>query len=193
MSKRLENLLGALAVGVSDSIASAVETAAGHTGSMAAALATLAQEPGLSIEQLRVPLGRTQSATVRVVDQLAAEGYAERRPGRDNRSVAVFLTGKGARAAARVLGSREDALTAALDTLSPGERKTLTATLEKVLTAITTDRAHADHICRLCDLSVCPERVCPVEQAALATSTTGAARPGTSPVAGASRQEVTHS
>ena len=193
MSKRLENLVGALAVAVSGSIASAVETAAGHTGSMGAALATLAQEPGLSIEQLRVPLGRTQSATVRVVDQLVAEGYAERRPGRDNRSVAVFLTGKGAQAAARVLGGREDALTAALSTLSLGERKTFTATMEKVLAAITTDRAHADHICRLCDLSACPERVCPVEQAALATSTARAAQPGTGPVAGASPREVTQS
>jgi MarR family transcriptional regulator, negative regulator of the multidrug operon emrRAB len=191
MGKRLENLLGALAVGLSDSIGSAVEAAAGHTGAMGAALATLAQEPGLSIEQLRVPLGRTQSATVRVVDQLVAEGYAERRPGRDNRSVAVYLTGKGAQAAAGVLGSREDTLTGALGTLSAGERKTLTATLEKVLTAITTDRAHADHICRLCDLSVCPERVCPVEQAALADEMTGAARPGDDPAAGAPRQEMT--
>jgi MarR family transcriptional regulator, negative regulator of the multidrug operon emrRAB len=187
MSKRLENLLGALAVGLSDSIGSAVEAAAGHTGAMGAALATLAQEPGLSIEQLRVPLGRTQSATVRVVDQLVAEGYAERRPGRDNRSVAVYLTGKGAQAAAGVLGSREDTLTGALGTLSAGERKTLTATLEKVLTAITTDRAHADHLCRLCDLSVCPEKVCPVEQAALANGATGAT-PGADPAAGASRR-----
>jgi DNA-binding MarR family transcriptional regulator len=191
MSKRLENLIGALAVGLSDSITSAVEAASGHTGVMGAALATLAQEPGLGIEQLRVPLGRTQSATVRVVDQLAAEGYAERRPGRDQRSVAVFLTDKGKQAAARVLGSREDVLTAALSPLTLGERKTLTASLEKVLAAITTDRAHADHICRLCDLSVCPERVCPVEQAALADETTGSARPGEDPATGAPRQEVT--
>ena len=105
MSRRLENLLGALAVGLSDAISSAVETTAGHAGAMGAALATLAQEPGLSIEQLRVPLGRTQSATVRVVDQLAAEGYAERRPGRDQRSVAVVLTPKGA--AGRRPGTRQ--------------------------------------------------------------------------------------
>jgi hypothetical protein len=59
-----------------------------------------------------------------------------------------------------------------------------------VLTAITTDRAHADHICRLCDLSVCPEKVCPVEQAALAHGATGAAV-GTSAAPGASHQEVT--
>src|SRR5690348_12696228 len=140
MTVRLENLLGALALAVADSIESATETAAGHAGAMGAALATLAQEPGLGIEQLRVPLGRTQSATVRVVDQLVAEGYAERRAGRDNRSVAVVLTEKGNQAAARVLGSRQDALTNALSVLGPGERKTLTATLEKVLAEITTDR-----------------------------------------------------
>jgi DNA-binding MarR family transcriptional regulator len=168
VSKRLENLLGALAVALSDAIGSAVETATGHAGAMGAALATLAQEPGLGIEQLRVPLGRTQSATVRVVDQLVAEGYAERRAGRDNRSVAVVLTEKGNQAAARVLGSRQDALTNALSVLDPGERKTLTATLEKVLAEITTGRAHADQICRLCDLVACPEKVCPVELAAQA-------------------------
>jgi len=177
VSKRLENLLGALAVALSDVIGSAVETATGHAGAMGAALATLAQEPGLGIEQLRVPLGRTQSATVRVVDQLVAEGYAERRAGRDNRSVAVVLTGKGNQAAARVLGSREDALTDALGALGPGERKTLTAALEKVLAAITTDRGHADHICRLCDLAACPEKVCPVELAARAHASSASANP----------------
>ena len=189
MSKRLENLVGALAVALSDSITSAVETASGHAGVMGAALATLAQEPGLSIEQLRVPLGRTQSATVRVVDQLVAEGYAERRPGRDQRSIAVFLTTKGTEVAAQVLASRQGALTAALGELTPGERKTLTATLEKVLAAITTDRAHADHICRLCDLAACPEKVCPVELAALAHGPSGGAD-GTRGN-GASTQEVT--
>src|SRR5215469_7832887 len=189
VSKRLENLLGALAVAVSDAIGSAVETATGHAGAMGAALATLAQEPGLGIEQLRVPLGRTQSATVRVVDQLVAEGYAERRAGRDSRSVAVVLTDKGNQAAARVLGSREDALTDALGVLGPGERKALTAALEKVLAAITTDRAHADHICRLCDLTACPEKVCPVELAAPARGSAGAAD-GTRG-SGASTQEVT--
>ena len=181
--------MGALAVALSDSITSAVETTTGHAGAMGAALATLAQEPGLSIEQLRVPLGRTQSATVRVVDQLVTEGYAERRPGRDQRSIAVFLTSKGTEAATRVLASRQDALTAALSELSLGERKTLTATLEKVLAAVTTDRAHADHICRLCDLAACPEKVCPVELAAQAHASLGDAD-GTRGT-GAGTQEVT--
>jgi hypothetical protein len=52
VSHRLENLLGALAVGLSDAITSAVETTTGHAGAMGAALATLAQEPGLGIEQI---------------------------------------------------------------------------------------------------------------------------------------------
>ena len=166
MSRRLENLLGALAVGLSDAITSAVESSAGHAGAMGAALATLAQEPGLGIEQLRVPLGRTQSATVRVVDQLVAEGYAERRPGQDQRCVAVFLTARGTRAASRVLASREQLLADAVSPLTPGERKALTGALEKVLDRITSDRAHADLICRLCDLAACPERACPVDLAA---------------------------
>jgi DNA-binding MarR family transcriptional regulator len=191
VSKRLENLLGALALALSDSITSAVETSAGHTGAMGAALATLAQEPGLGIEQLRVPLGRTQSATVRVVDQLAAEGYAERRAGPDNRSVAVFLTDQGTEAATRVLGSRQDALTAALSALGPGERKALTAVLEKLLAAITTDRARADQICRLCDLSVCPEKVCPVELAVQSHVSSDPAQTDANPAAGAPRQEAT--
>jgi len=160
-------MLGALAVGLSDAITSAVETTTGHAGAMGAALATLAQEPGLGIEQLRVPLGRTQSATVRVVDQLVAEGYAERRPGQDQRSVAVFLTAKGDRAASRVLASREQLLADAMSPLTPGERKALTGALEKVLDRMTSGRAHADLICRLCDLAACPERACPVELAAL--------------------------
>jgi DNA-binding MarR family transcriptional regulator len=168
VSRRLENLLGALAVGLSDAITSAVETTTGHAGAAGAALATLAQEPGLGIEQLRAPLGRTQSATVRVVDRLVADGYAERRPGRDQRSIAVFLTAKGAEAAARVLATREQALSEAVSPLTPGERKALTGALEKMLTQITSDRAHADLICRLCDLAACPQSACPVDSAARA-------------------------
>jgi len=166
VSQRLDNLLGALVVALSDTMSSAVAEAAGHPGALSAALAVLAQEPGLSIEQLRLPLGRTQSATVRLVDQLAADGYAERRPGHDRRSVSVVLTEKGSEAAARVLDRRRQVLHDATASLDASERKALTAALEKVLAAITTDRVHADQICRLCDLAVCPEPACPVEQAA---------------------------
>lgn len=176
MSDRLENLLGALVLAVSDSLTSAVQTAAGHPGAMAAGLAVLAQEPGLGIEQLRRQLARTQSATVRVVDQLVAEGQAERRAGRDHRSISVVLTDQGTAAAAHVLDARTAVLRQVLEVLDAGERKVLTAVLEKVLAAVTTDRARAEQICRLCDVGACPLPACPVELAAAAKP-----RPGTGP------------
>lgn len=163
MDDRLVNLLGALVVALSDSLSSAVEAAAGHTGVLGAALAVLAQEPGLGIERLKRPLGRTQSATVRVVDQLVAEGYARRAEGRDRRSVAVVLTEAGTAAAGRVLDSRRDVLRDALAALDADEQEVLTTVLEKVLAAITTDYAHAERICRLCEVGACPLRICPVE------------------------------
>jgi len=166
MSDRLENLLGALVLAVWDSLGSAVETAAGHPGALAAGLAVLAQDPGLGIEQLKRQLGRTQSATVRVVDQLVAEGRAERRAGHDHRSVSVVLTDQGTAAAARVLDARGGVLRETLAVLDAGERRVLEAVLEKVLTAMTADRAHAEQICRLCDLGACPLPVCPVDCAA---------------------------
>jgi MarR family transcriptional regulator, negative regulator of the multidrug operon emrRAB len=176
MGDRVENLLGALALAVSDSFSSAVETAAGHPGSMAAALAVLAQEPGLGIEQLKRQLSLTQSATVRVVDQLAAEGRAERQAGHDHRSISVVLTEQGTAVAARVLDARSAVLREALAVLDADERTVLAAVLEKVLGAVTRDRVHAEQICRLCDLGACPLPACPVDCAAVAEP-----RPATRP------------
>jgi len=166
MSDRLENLLGALVLAMSDSLTSAVETQAGHPGALAAALAVLAQEPGLGIEQLRRSLARTQSATVRVVDQLVAEGQAERRAGADRRAISVVLTDQGTAAAARVLDARAAVLREALAVLDAGEAELLSAVLEKILAAVTAGRAQAEQICRLCDVAACPLRACPVELAA---------------------------
>jgi MarR family transcriptional regulator, negative regulator of the multidrug operon emrRAB len=187
-NERLENLLGALVLAVSDSLSSAVETAAGHPGAMAAGLAVLAQDPGLGIEQLKRQLARTQSATVRVVDQLVAEGQAERRAGHDHRSISVVLTDQGTAAAAQVLDARRAVLRDALAVLDAGERTVLTAVLEKVLAAVTTDRAHAEQICRLCDLGACPLPACPVECAA-GTEPRPATRPQPRPIPGRYRDD----
>ena len=166
MSQRLENLLGALVVALGDELDAEVETAAGRPGATAAALAVLAQEPGLGIEQLKLPLRRTQSATVRVVDQLVADGYAERRPGRDRRAVSVFLTEPGTAAAAGLLDRRYQVLRDAVAALDPDERAALSTTLEKMLGAMTEDFVHSEQICRLCDIHACPAPRCPVGLAA---------------------------
>ena len=179
MSQRLENLLGALVVALGDALDAELETAAGRPGATAAALAVLAQEPGLGIEQLKLPLRRTQSATVRVVDQLVADGYAERRPGRDRRSVSVVLTGTGTAAAAGLLDRRYQVLRDAMAGLDAGERAALTAILEKMLGAMTGDFTHSEQICRLCDIRACPAPRCPVGRAAgqFSSGASPAARP----------------
>jgi MarR family transcriptional regulator, negative regulator of the multidrug operon emrRAB len=166
MGERLENLLGALTVALGDAVDAEVETAAGRPGAAAAALAVLAQEPGLGIEQLKLPLRRTQSATVRVVDQLVAEGYAERRPGRDRRSVSVFLTETGTAAAGGLLDRRSQVLRDAVAVLDAGERAALGTILEKMLGAMTENFVHSEQICRLCDIHACPAPRCPVGLAA---------------------------
>jgi hypothetical protein len=56
----------------------------------------------------------------------------------------------------RVLDTRASVLGDALAVLDAGERKVLTALVEKMLAAVTTDAAHAEQICRLCDVGACP-------------------------------------
>jgi DNA-binding MarR family transcriptional regulator len=173
---RVANLLGATALLLGDGVLDRASRSAGRAGATGAALTVLAQEPGLSIEQLRLPLGLSQSATVRLVDSLVADGLARRSPGPDRRTISVHLTRAGRSRARSVLVGRADLLDEALADLSPAERDALTGLLEKVLAGLTTGRTHADRICRLCDYSTCPQQDCPVELAASAVATTG--RPG---------------
>lgn len=189
MSERLENLLGALVLALADGVSAAVGDVSGHAGAASAALAVLAQEPGLSIEQLRVPLGRTQSATVRLVDQLVADGLAVRREGPDRRSVAIFLTQRGTTAASQVLDRRNAVLRLATTALAPEDRRALEPMLETALAAITTDAAHAERICRLCDVASCPVETCPVEYGTDSV-TTQPGRPTPRPISQARRAQA---
>jgi len=147
---------------ICDSVLAAAAEEAGRGGAAAAALTVLAQEPGCGIEQLRLPLGLSQSATVRVVDALQADGLARRGPGRDARSIRVELTEAGRAAAEAVLARRAGVVETGLGALSAAERATLAGLLEKLLAELTTDSAHAERVCRLCDWSSCPDPVCPV-------------------------------
>jgi MarR family transcriptional regulator, negative regulator of the multidrug operon emrRAB len=170
---REANLLGAASIAVCDRLRQAAEAGAGRGGSAPAALISLAGYlDGGPIDSLRDPLALTHSAAVRVVDRLVAEGLAQRRPGRDGRSVAVELTAGGRRAAADALSAREAVLEDALEALSPAERAQLTHLHEKLLAGLTDNRAAARNICRLCDLHACGhnEGRCPVTKAADAVS-----------------------
>jgi len=103
---RLANLLGVTALAAADRLRGAVEADLGHGGAAPGVLAHLRAHPGESIEALRRVLAISQPATVRAVDRLARDGLVERRPGPDRRTLALFLTGRGQRAARRVLARR---------------------------------------------------------------------------------------
>jgi MarR family transcriptional regulator, negative regulator of the multidrug operon emrRAB len=163
------NLLGALSITVAEHVETAARAAAAHGGSAPAALAALDTFlDGSSIDTVRKPLGLTHSAAVRLVDRLAAAGLVRRGAGEDGRSVAVFLTQAGRRAAAQVQDGRMGALAEVLVPLDPSERAELTRLHEKLLAGLTSGRADARRICRLCDAHACghEEGRCPVTRAA---------------------------
>lgn len=169
--ERTANLLGALALTLSDRAAAAVQGDAGVSGSDAAALVTLRNyAEGEPLDLLRRALALSHPGVVRLADRLQARGLVERhRSDRDGRAVALRLTAAGRRSADAALAARADAIDAALETLDPGQRRALTSMLELMLGAQTTDSTASLVICRLCDPDVCghPER-CPVTQAAIA-------------------------
>ena len=73
------------------------------------------------IEQLRSALGLAQPGTVRLMDRLEREGWAQRKAG-DGRAVDVALTPAGRRVVTRLLSARDEALHEILEPLGPTER-----------------------------------------------------------------------
>jgi DNA-binding MarR family transcriptional regulator len=168
---REANLLGALALSISDRTTTAIAAAAGQSESAAAALSALhhfLDRP--TLDQLRQVLGLTHSGAVRLIDRLSTAGLVTRGPGGDGRSRSVVLTEEGRRAAERVSAARAAALTDLLRTLSPAERKTLHALMGRVMAAVVQDKEGGAWICRLCDLDACGRNVgrCPTANAAAA-------------------------
>src|SRR2546421_11807780 len=128
------NLLGAMALAVSDRMAEALADRSGRSESAAATLSALDQflgEP--SIDQLSRVLGLSQSGTVRLVDRLEQDGLVRRGSGEDGRTTTVPLTPAGRRAARRLEAARLEGLEGVLQPLGDGERRTLAALPGRVL------------------------------------------------------------
>ena len=134
---RAANLLGALALAVSDRAADAVSAAAGRSESAAAALSALLHfldRP--TIDRLRQVLGLTSSGTVRLVDRLEESGYVRRGPGEDARSTSIMLTEAGAAAAEQVSAARTAVLLRSMSVLSDEERAAFEHLIGKMLTGM---------------------------------------------------------
>jgi DNA-binding MarR family transcriptional regulator len=160
---RLVNLLGVTALAAADRLRAGAEADLGHGGTAPAVLVHLRAYPGESIEALRRVLAISQPATVRAVDRLAEEGLVERRPGPDRRTLALFLTRRGQRAARRVLARRAASLRDLLAPLDDDEQGRLLPLLEKLTSCLAVDRVGGLHVCRMCDRRACrQERGCPL-------------------------------
>jgi MarR family transcriptional repressor of emrRAB len=165
---RLTNLTAAFALGATDDMLSAIEASSSMIPGSAAALTTILAFPGGSLDTLRKILRLTPSGAGRLVDRLAAAGLVERRAGTsDQRFIALYLTQRGRGVAKRVLEARREALRRPLAALTAQERAQLEPILDKMLYAMTPGREVCDHICRLCEITACPQDICPVETAAV--------------------------
>jgi len=165
---RTANLLGALALRIGDELTDATESGAELGASAPAAIATVANYPGVAIGELSRILRQSHSGTVRLVDRLVASGLVERHRGGsdDKRSVALRPTQAGLQRARRILEERRRSLAAMLGPLGSGEREQLAALLEKMLGNLGHGEAEGYVICRLCELPVCPLDRCPVNRGA---------------------------
>ena len=157
---RAANVLGALALVLTDRITDAVEDAAAQAETGAVALSALRHvlPPDPSIDLLRQVLGLTHSGTVRLVDRLEAAGQVRRGSGRDGRTRTVALTTAGRRAATRVTSERAGKLDAALAVLTSDEQGQLVDLAGRVLAGLRRDGADGPverWTCRLCDTRAC--------------------------------------
>jgi MarR family transcriptional regulator, negative regulator of the multidrug operon emrRAB len=159
---RGQNLLGALVTAVNDRMQWQAEKAIGLGGQIPAALVTIGHNYGESVEFLSGILQMSHSGCVRLVDKLDEQGLIERRPGKDRRSLSLYLTAKGREFKREVLQARREALDTVFETLDGQQQQNLVGLLEVMLTAMTHCKSDADIICRLCEEQTCAQSHCPV-------------------------------
>jgi MarR family transcriptional repressor of emrRAB len=166
-TKRDANLFGALALGLADDMQAAVRQRTGLSPTACAVLATLGPYPGQTIGEVARVLGVTHSVAVRIVDELARRGLVTRATGDDRRTVTLTLTGDGLAMRDTIMAARNAVLDDVLGALTREEREQLGTMVSAMLIRLTSGRAKADHLCRLCDEYVCTRDSCPVELEAI--------------------------
>jgi len=170
-SAQAANLLGALALRLSDELEDATTAAGSVAANDAIALSALNQFlESPRIDLLAQVLGLTSSGTVRLIDRLEGAGLVRRTAGEDGRVTSVALTTAGQRHAKAVTRARTELLDEALGALSPAERLQFGELAGKVLAGVVRPPGATRWTCRLCDLVACgrPNGHCPVEVAARA-------------------------
>lgn len=163
---RLENLLGAQALALSDRLLAADEgSGAVIAASERAALVTLLAHPDRTTSWLGAILGLTSSGITRLVDRVVEAGWVTRTAGADARRRQLRLTRAGRDRARAVLRARQDVLATAVGVLSERDRVELERLLGQVVTGLAATRLPALQVCRLCDRAACAsgDQECPLE------------------------------
>jgi DNA-binding MarR family transcriptional regulator len=160
---RLENLLGAQALGLTDRLLGADD--GGPPPSDRAALVTLLAHPDRPVAWLGDVLGLTSSGSTRLVDRLVAAGWVIRTAGTDARSRRLRLTDEGHRRASAILQARQSAMGEVVAALSQEDRGELERLLGLVVRGLA-ETASPMRVCRLCDRASCASGglECPLEQ-----------------------------
>jgi DNA-binding MarR family transcriptional regulator len=167
MADRVEQLLGVAALAAMDRLRAAIAGGPGLSEAEGGALVHLQAWPGGSVGDLAGVVGRSQPATVRLVDRLVEHGLLRREAGVDRRTVALVLTESGSRAADAVLMARAAALGPLLGDLSARERATFERLLGRITAGLADERPGAVRACRLCDREACFSGPgCPMERTA---------------------------
>jgi len=162
--KRLENLLGALALSINDAMADAIAQQSAGYGSDSFALVLLSQAKTLRCDQLAKQLALAPSSVARLVDRLERAEWVQRSSGEDKRTVMLNLTTAGEQQVKHILTARQAPLAKLVETLSAKEQHSLCLLTEKLLSALTPDALCAVRNCRLCDEQACELEHCPVER-----------------------------
>jgi DNA-binding MarR family transcriptional regulator len=161
---RLENLLGAQSLALTDRLLAA-DVGAGMAGSERAALVTLLAHPDRTVRWLGEVLGLTSSGGTRLVDRLVAAGWVTRTAGGDARQRKLRLTRSGSARARAVLGARRAVLAEVVGGLSAPEQRLLEELLAKVVSGLAETWMPALRICRMCDRAACKadDHECPLQ------------------------------
>ncbi|MGV2068360.1 MarR family transcriptional regulator [Agrobacterium sp. 22-226-1] len=160
-SKRLQNIVGALALKIADNIAENTEVLAPRDDP-AAAIALIGRSPRWTIRQLSNDLGLSHAATVRLVDRLVADSLMLREKStKDGRAVELVLTQVGEQVYRDMLEARHHCLAKLLCRLSDEEREMLGKISEKLLALAAKNTTDRSRTCRLCDVANC--KTCPMD------------------------------
>jgi DNA-binding MarR family transcriptional regulator len=160
------NLLGVVALAITDRIEASAREILSRVGETPAALVVIGYGTGPSIDRVRHILGLSHPGTVRLIDRLEQDGLVERRVGEDRREVSLHLTRRGKVLREEILKGRLAAIRPLLSPLTKAEQSQLDGLLHKILASMDTTDLERCTLCRLCDKSVCT--TCPIPSAAVA-------------------------